>query len=293
MKALDLHCVRISDKATKRLQDLKDKRSDDHPDFKKMNDGLESLLIKVHLDKPQWRFELDCDYTGRLYSFSVYQDSELLGEVDHTYVGRKVGFGYAVKNERIREAMSRGRAYQTGDIDKAYVKIKKTFGKQSLTERFNKAWDETNKVINQNYHYKTRSINDFDRTIMKYAMNYAMNAGFEQFMEYMNTKAPITDRNTLAKSVHDKEQVVSELATIDQVRSKLGTLKTAVIIRDGSSYIYKHGEVLTMYDDATLPEEIRGKLGLLKLVEAEHYVENTGCRVNDEVFVIVMEDNNA
>jgi ribosomal protein S24E len=222
----------------------------------------------------------------------VYQDSELLGKVEHTYIGRKVGWGYAVKNERIRDAMQRGGAYQTGDIDKAYVKIKKTFSKQSLTERFNKAMSEANQTIRQNHSYKTRAINEFDRTIHKYALDYVMKAGFKQFMEHMNTKAPIVERNTLAKTVHDKERTESELATIDQVRSNLGTDKTAVIIRDGNNYIYKHGDLLTMYDDTTLPEKVRGKLGLLKLVEAEHYVEDTGCRVNDEVFVIVMEDKN-
>lgn len=289
MKALDLHCVSIKTKTVERLRELKD-RGEEDSSIGRLHDGVESLLIKLHMDKPQWRFEIVGDYMGRLYKFEVYQDLECLGTVESTYIGRKVGHGYAIRNDRISEAMARGNAYQTGDIDKAYVRIKKMFIKKSLAEIAGKAQSEANKTIIHNHSRKRSEKVDVERKIQRYALDYVMNAGLQQFLEYISTKAPITEKNTVDKAMLDVEELKSQLITIEQVKDNLGTNKTAIIIKDGSSYIYKHGEMLTTYDDTTLPDEIKGKLGLLKLVEAEHYIENTGCRVNDEVFVIVMEE---
>jgi hypothetical protein len=36
--------------------------------------------------------------------------------------------------------------------------------------------------------------------------------------------------------------------------------------------------------------ELRGKLGMLKLVEKEQMVTGIGCRVNDEIFVLILEN---
>jgi len=289
MKALDLHCVSIESKSIETLKKLKDQGSNESV-IGKIHDGLESLLIKLHLDKPQWRFEIVCNYSGDFNMFKVYQDSECLGHVSRSYIGRSTGHGYEVRNDRITEAMVRGNSYQTGDMDKAYVKIKRMFSKQSLSERIIKASSEAHKVINHNYSRKERLKNDSIRTIHGYALEYVTNIGFQQFMEYVSTKASITTKNLVSKAIHDKEEIISELATIQQVKDNLSTNKTALIVKDGGIYIYKHKDKLTTYDDTTLPEEVKGKLGLLKLVEAEHYIENTGCRVNDEVFIIVMED---
>ena len=41
-----------------------------------------------------------------------------------------------------------------------------------------------------------------------------------------------------------------------------------------------------MYEDATLPVDIRMKLGMLKLVEDEEFITEVGCRVSSEIFVL-------
>jgi hypothetical protein len=45
-----------------------------------------------------------------------------------------------------------------------------------------------------------------------------------------------------------------------------------------------------LFDDNTLPDWMRGKLGMLKLVAVEQFVSDTGCRVNDETFVLIVEE---
>ena len=36
-----------------------------------------------------------------------------------------------------------------------------------------------------------------------------------------------------------------------------------------------------------MPEKWRGKLGMLKLIEPEHYIENVGGRMKDNVFAVL------
>jgi hypothetical protein len=55
-------------------------------------------------------------------------------------------------------------------------------------------------------------------------------------------------------------------------------------------YIVRVGDNVQLYDDNTLPVEMRGKLGLLKLVEKEHFIDSAGCRVSEDVFVVVLDE---
>jgi hypothetical protein len=62
------------------------------------------------------------------------------------------------------------------------------------------------------------------------------------------------------------------------------------VVKDGGKYLVKVGDDVQLYDDNSLPEIMRGRLGMLKLVEAEYFIEGVGCRVNDEVFVVLMDE---
>jgi len=39
-----------------------------------------------------------------------------------------------------------------------------------------------------------------------------------------------------------------------------------------------------------LPESMRGKLGMLKLVDSGFFLSDVGCRVNDEVYVVKVDE---
>jgi predicted Zn-dependent protease len=67
--------------------------------------------------------------------------------------------------------------------------------------------------------------------------------------------------------------------------------KHALIVLADGKYIVKVLDNVQLYDDTTLPHDLRGKLGMLKLVEAEQMVTGIGCRVSDEIFVVLHESN--
>ena len=42
-------------------------------------------------------------------------------------------------------------------------------------------------------------------------------------------------------------------------------------------------------NDSSLPNDVRMKLGMLKLVDDDQFIENIGCRVNSYTFVVTLE----
>jgi hypothetical protein len=107
------------------------------------------------------------------------------------------------------------------------------------------------------------------------------------FLEHIKTLAE-SERNKINKAIVENDRIGEEMLTIDKVKSQFEAGKTALVIKDDGKYLVKMGDAIQLFNDNTLPEDMRGKLGMLKLVEAEAFVSNVGCRINDEVFVVVM-----
>jgi hypothetical protein len=84
-------------------------------------------------------------------------------------------------------------------------------------------------------------------------------------------------------------ELKAEMMTIGSVKEKMGTSNTALVVLDEGKYLVKIMNDLQLYDDTTLPQDLRGKLGLLKLVQPNQFVSSAGFRVSDEVFVIDLE----
>jgi hypothetical protein len=117
-----------------------------------------------------------------------------------------------------------------------------------------------------------------------------MGTGFSLFLEHIKTMTE-SERNKIYKAQAEYERIGEEMLTIEKVKSQFENGKTALVIKDDGKYLVKIGDAIQLYDNNTLPEDMRGKLGMLKLVEAEAFVSNVGCRINDEVFVLVVEEN--
>jgi hypothetical protein len=88
------------------------------------------------------------------------------------------------------------------------------------------------------------------------------------------------------------EDVKADMVTIQETTKAFQNQKTALVVLEGGKYIVKIRDNVQLYDDMTLPVELRGKLGMLKLVDNEAMVTGIGCRVSNEIFVLLMEEEN-
>ena len=84
------------------------------------------------------------------------------------------------------------------------------------------------------------------------------------------------------------KETEAEMLTVTDIEAKFKSDKgTSLVLLSNGKYVVKTGDEVQLYDDNTLPLDMRGKLGMLKLVEPEQMIEGVGCRATTEVFVLL------
>ena len=215
--------------------------------------------------------------------FEVLQDGESLGFIGEEYYGNKIAL--FVRNDRIAEASERKSAYHTQDIKKAMLKAKKTFSPKTLSERVKAATKEAERVIENQAYRTTSNLRDHRIPIQKSMVEYARSQK-DQYVLWLKETHNLTMLDTMNKF----EAIRADMVTIEETQKAFVNGKTALVVLTDGKYIVKVLDNVQLYTDTTLPHELRGKLGMLKLVEKEQMVTGIGCRVNDETFVLLLEE---
>jgi hypothetical protein len=167
---------------------------------------------------------------------------------------------------------------------------KKMFFRLKPNERIDKAYDKAKQVMQNQQYDKQREFRYSERETQESALNFIMGSGFPLFLAYVDG-LPEHEKKPMLKKMEQTKKFKDDMLTIESIRDRFGDNKAALIIKDEGKYMVKIGQDVQIYDDNTLPVEMRGKLGMLKLVEAEHFVSSVGCRINDEIFVVLTEGN--
>ena len=286
MNTLELNNVELSTKAAKNLKDYA-------RELKSVDKLIDPVVQRLAVLNPLWRFMVESmtfdnstePQSLKVVEFKVMEAGEELGTISKEYHGRN--YVIQISNERIGKDRVRRGGYKTTDADKAILKAKKMFFKLKPNERIDKAMKDASEVIQQQARRKDREKYDHANTIQTAAHKFIMGTGFSLFLEHIKTMAE-SEQIKIYKAQAEYERIGEEMLTIDKVKSQFENGKTALVIKDDGKYLVKIGDAIQLYDNNTLPEDMRGKLGMLKLVEAEAFVSNVGCRINDEVFVLVV-----
>ena len=238
------------------------------------------LVWTLAKEFPLWTFKVVGWRT-----FKVLKDGEELGQIGEEWYGSKQAI--TIRNDRIAAQNERKNAYHTQDIEKAVLRVKKMFKPMTLAERMVKARTDANTVLLRQYrgaHRNTQVLrNQMDQSLMEYAY-----AHMGQYMAWLKAKNDLTMLGVIES--HEKSKV--DIQTIEDAQKAFDNKhKHALIVLADGKYIVKVLDNVQLYDDTTLPHDLRGKLGMLKLVEAEQMVTGIGCRVSDEIFVVLHESN--
>ena len=293
MNTLELNNVEISADLEKQLIERKN-RGDTHEVF--VNSTIDPVIQRLATLNPLWRFvATDWGYgygEGKarlaLISFSVLEYGEEIGKISRE---RKASHEVIhIANERIAKTRERTSGYSTVDADKAVLKAKKMFFKLKPNERIEKASKDAESVIGKQKRLKEREKYTAESIIKVAAHDFIMGTGFKLFLEHIKTGAE-HERNKIERAMEEDKRLADEMMTIEKAKAEFEAGKTALVIRDGGKYLVKIGDKVDLFDDNTLPDWMRGKLGMLKLVQAEAFISDTGCRVNDETFVLIVEES--
>lgn len=288
MNTLELNNVELSTKVAKNVKEST-------RELKSVDKLVDPVVQRLAVLNPLWRFVVESvtydnstePQSLKATEFKVMEAGEELGTISKEYHGRN--YVIQISNERIGKDRVRRGGYKTTDADKAILKAKKMFFKLKPNERIDKARKDASDVIQQQSRRKDREKYDHANTIQTAAHKFIMGTGFPMFLEHIKTMAE-SEQIKIYKAQAEQERIGEEMLTIDKVKSQFENGKTALVIKDDGKYLVKIGDAIQLYDNNTLPDDMRGKLGMLKLVEAEAFVSNVGCRINDEVFVLVVEE---
>jgi hypothetical protein len=265
----------------------------------KDNDGVESYTVHYAIAEviwelasknPLWQFHATngarlADRTVlACTAFKVKLNGKELGVINKstTRYGEQAIF---VSCKRIKSKLERKEGYVTKDAKKAIAKVRKEFAPKTTKEIIDEAREKASDIARTVWIQTDSQMRRATGTIQAGALNFfADGPGLEIYKSHLRADRP--DDAKVLEAMDKTVELSLELMTIKNVKDKMGGQGTALVVLDEGKYLVKIVDDLQMYSDTTLPQELRGKLGLLKLVQPNQFVSNAGFRVSEEVFVI-------
>jgi len=234
---------------------------------------LHEIMWKVITENPTWEFKVH-EYYGQVKSetmdtrpritvskFAVFKDGEEIGKIDRDYRYDQGGHVFSITSNAIRNERERISSYRTKDAKKALAAIKKTFSNKSVGERVNEALAEANRVVGRQTSRKRGDHQSALHSLVPLMKAFAFVQHPDEFKKY----AVISGQ---AHNLAKLREAEAEMLTVTDIEAKFKSDKgTSLVLLSSGKYLVKTGDDIQLYDDNTLPLDMRGKLGMLKLVE--------------------------
>jgi hypothetical protein len=246
---------------------------------------LSKAIEKLIRAKPLWKFVVtDADAGGiesaRATGFEVFEDGQCLGKMYKTYT--RNDYRIAVENHRIAETRTRRSAYSTSNPDKAVTAVKKMFYKMNLSERSKKQAAEAERMVRDVVWTKQRSVQNLEGEIAGHAKRWALGDGYSAFLQYVNE----SDRRIL-ETIDKKEAAFAEMLTVDDISRAYEKDRASLVIVEGNNFIIKRGENVGLVSANDLSDDMKAKIGMLKLVQDQQFVSTVGARVSVESYIVL------
>jgi hypothetical protein len=236
---------------------------------------MEAVVKEIARKHPDWIIASSATEEAR--RFTVYHKnnpSTPLGHIneDYKYVRGERRKLYLIENWRINEIRQRGTGVQTGKPREALKAVEKYFfpltDKENIEEAFRTAHHLVHTELSDARSNLDANIRKLHQPMMTFTRKH-----WDTFVSMLNDN----DRGE-ALSLLKHQQLANEAkALYNDVENK----KCLTVYLSNGKYTVQQGEVLQDYESDTLPEHIRTKVGLLKLVEEKQVVPEVGVRVGN------------
>jgi hypothetical protein len=264
----------------------------------------QNIMSKSHIDKfmgdlilplakqfPKWEFRgcrLRATNTGGVdekfhpHRWMVHCGDEELGEIGRDFYGSKLC--YTVSNHRIQDKRERGYADKTTKLDKAKKLILKNFRPKDLKELMHAAKRTVRSSVgtslycaegewNTQYHRLCGFLSDHIMADLDAYTEIAIKHGF--------------GRDEKLKSTYEEYHIKRSIGQCEKEK------KGAVVLIHGNTYAVESddGQFYT-YENATLPDLLKRRVGMLKLIENGQTLVNVGYRENENHYYVSLEEDN-
>jgi hypothetical protein len=253
-----------------------------HPD-------LEPIFDKLMRDRPTWRFKsTELIYAGattpmtvEATRFKIYDGDEELGQLWRETHWRDQEVRFCFNNFRLHKERQRNSVSYTTKPDVAVKRIVKAFHMKTPSERAVDAHEAVRTVVNNVVQEAAWPVRKAKSVIEQEFYNYAI-THWDEVKHMLGDKADKIDLPSLAVAHNEAmamQEAVSQGNGVNVQLEPNGTYSTS---RPVSTGFETHS-----YTDATLPDHLRGALGLLKLVEDKGAIDGVGARIHANLYYVM------
>jgi hypothetical protein len=248
---------------------------------------LEPLLTSLINRNPQWTFvAISGNYHERLSDgsrvrlatkFNVLEKREVLGFIgyDRSYTR---GDQWVVGNERISATKDRQAYTKTTKLDVALRHVKKHFSPKTTDEYFEKAVQEVSENLNRLTSRANQDTRGYYNSLQATFAQYARD-NWESFVSTLNEEGKLNCAKYLdAHTRLDQTEALKKLHNTGEAYT--------ILIKD-NEYIIRNKGGTTVCPTEQLPQEMKLKLGMLKLVAVNTVVDGMGYRATEDSYVII------
>ena len=251
---------------------------------------LAPLAYEAAKKFPRWKFigapSMGYDDRMEVAKLNVYEGREKIGTINTTQT--RQGVKYVIGNERIAKGRKRGNHAETGDIKKALKLMAKSFGGKTTTEKLN----EANAKLSGQLHS--------GNSAAQAQYNCAMHALKRDLDDYILANLEEVSAAAIAAGANPNQ--VNEIPSLKEaydttlrVTKAYSTLphKGAFVLLNGRDYLVRDGKDQSplVLSSEQLPSDLKGKLGLLKLLEDNHFMKDVGYRLDATTFFVMQEES--
>ena len=244
---------------------------------------IEMVLDKLMKERPTWRFKSTERHIGAgVSSFVIYDGDEELGCLYMENHWRDVAVRYYFDNFRLERTRQKNIKNYSTKPDVAAKRIVKAFHLKTPKERAAEAFvkmrtDVQNKNANLGWPLR-KAKSTLESELYAYASR-----NWDEIKPLLGPTAADIDLPTLMDACGEYERLASAISDAQgrTVRVEGNGTYLAARSADASTFTTE------IYTDNTLPNDLRGSLGLLKLVEDQTYIEGVGFRVDATLYFIM------
>jgi len=247
-----------------------------------LNIKLAPLAYEAAKKFPKWVFsgvpQRSYDDRIEISKLGVYENREKIGTL--SICNSK----YVIDNDRINTARKRGDGAQTGSIKKALALMAKSFGGKTIEEKSREAYDKLAGALGSSHSLKQMDYNNAVSALLRHLTVYALE-NFEV------TAAAAIAAGGNAGQINGIPETRDDRDTVSTIHNALHGKRGRFVMIDGSDYVVSKSLDFEpeLYSSDTLPAPIKLGIGMLKLLEDNHFMKDVGFRLNATTFYVLAE----
>ena len=256
-----------------------------------MDKFMGDLILPIAKQFPKWEFRgyhlrtTNAGLTDEKFyphRWTVHCGDEELGDIGRDYYGHKPC--YTISNHRIWGKRERGNADKTTKLDKAKKLILKNFRPKDLKELMSEARSTVRRSVGTNSYCSSGEWHNHFQKFCDYLSGYLM-SDLDKYVQIAEQNGyKLAQR---LREAYEDNKIKGSIAKCEKEK------KGAVVLIHGNTYAVEtdDGQFYT-YENATLPDLLKRRVGMLKLIENGQTLINVGYRESETHYYVSLEEDN-